>query len=207
MEKLDLKKTLKTLYKPSGKKISIVDVPRLNYLMADGKGDPNSSVDFQEAVSALFSVSYTLKFMVKRGKTALPAQDYAVMPLEALWWSDDMHNFQLGKKNDWQWTVMVLQPNFITAEMINAAREEAAKKKALPAAGLLRLETYQEGQSAQILYTGPYADEAPTIQAIHQFIDGQGGKKTGKHHEIYLNDPQRTASEKLKTVICQPFSS
>ena len=207
MEKLDLKKTLKTLYKPSGKKISVVDVPSLNFLMADGKGDPNSSTDFREAVSALFSVSFTLKFMVKKGETTLPAEDYAVMPLEALWWSDDMHNFQLGNKDGWQWTVMVLQPDFITAEMIDAARERAAKKKELPAAGLLRLEKYREGQSAQILYTGPYADEAPTIQEIHRFIDAQGGEKTGKHHEIYLNDPQRTAPEKLKTVIRQPFSS
>jgi len=201
MNKIDFKKELKHLYNPSAKAAVVVDVPPLNFLMIDGQGDPNTAVAYKEAVEALFSLSYALKFMVKKELGV----DYAVMPLEGLWWVEDMSRFSLNDKSAWQWTAMIMQPEYIVADLVEVARTQLARKKKLPALPRLRLETLHEGQAAQILHLGPYAAEAPTIEKLHQFITAQSGQRLGKHHEIYLNDPNRTAPEKLKTVIRQPF--
>lgn len=203
MEKIDYKKQLKHLYAPSTKEIVRVDVPEMNFLMIDGEGDPNTAQSFSDAIEALYSVSYTLKFMVKKGPLSI---DYGVMLLEALWWADEMSAFSSGKKDDWKWTVMIMQPEFITGEMVKVATETVAKKKKPVALPLLRFETFKEGKAAQTLYVGPFSEEGLTIEKVHQFISENGGQLVGKHHEIYLSDPRRTAQEKWKTIIRQPMS-
>jgi len=202
MQTLDLKKNLKPLYQPSARDFSLISIPPMNFLMIDGSGNPNTAPEYAEAVNALYSVAYTLKFKIKKEL----AIDYPVMPLEGLWWMDDMRLFTAATKDEWKWTMMILQPDPITPALVAAAAAEAARKKDLPALPRLRLERYDEGRAAQILYFGPYADEGPTIQRLHAFIHIQGGELHGKHHEIYLGDPRRTAPEKLRTVIRQPMS-
>lgn len=201
MEKLDLKKELSTLYKAKANTIEIVTVPKLNYLMLDGTGDPNNSKQFQDAVEALFSLSYTVKFMIKKGEQI----DFGVMPLEGLWWTDDMNHFSMENKADWKWTLMIMQPEFVTPSVIKQAKEQLSKKKNLPLLDNIRLETMNEGLCAQILYIGPYNAEPPTIIKLHTEIKDRGYKLHGKHREIYLNDMRRTAPEKLKTIIRQPI--
>ena len=201
MEKLDLKKVHPSLYKASAKKCDMVTVPPLTYLMCDGHGDPNNSQLFEDAISALYSVAYTLKFMCKKRELQI---DYGVMPLEALWWTDDMMHF-MDDRSAWKWTAMILQPDFITPAMLVVARGEVSKKKNLPQLGNVRLERMEEGLCGQVLYVGPYKDEGPTIKKLHEFIAGNGCKLSGKHREIYLNDMRRTAPEKLKTIIRQPM--
>jgi hypothetical protein len=170
--------------------------------MIDGKGNPNSSVQFKNAIEALYSVAYTLKFMVKKGSMGI---DYGVAPLEGLWWADDMNDFIYAKKDNWLWTAMILQPNFITSSLYMDAVNKAKQKKDLPELPHLRLQQFNEGPCVQILYIGPYADEGPCIQNLHQFATGNGYALHGKHHEIYLSDQRKTAPEKLKTIIRQPI--
>ncbi len=203
LPKIDLKKTLKHLYKPSKKAFSVIEVPRMHFLMIDGAGDPNTSSDYKAAVGALYGLAYTVKFINKRELD----QDYVVMPLEGLWWAEDMAAFNLEDKQNWLWTMMLLQPDHITAEVVEQAREKAAKKKdASPLLSEVRFAAYDEGLSVQILYIGAYADEAPTIAQMHAYIEEEGFVPAGKHHEIYLSDPNRTAPEKLKTIIRQPVA-
>ncbi len=202
MKKIDLKKSYEKLYKAKAGKPEIVTVPRLQYLMCDGHGDPNNSKLFQDAVEALYSLSYTLKFMVKNGAMQI---DYGVMPLEGLWWTDDMNNFSMEDKAAWKWTLMILQPDFVTAEMVEQARDQVAKKKNPMLPGNVRMETMEEGMCAQLLHTGPYSTEPPNIIKLHEFIKENGYQLYGKHREIYLNDMRRTAPEKLKTIIRQPM--
>lgn len=201
MNKIDFKKELKYLYNPSLKAAMVVEVPPLNFLMIDGQGDPNTATAYKEAIEALFSLSYALKFMVKKELGV----DYGVMPLEGLWWVEDMSQFSLNDKSAWQWTAMIMQPEYIVADLVEVVRVQVARKKKLSALPQLRLETFHEGRAAQITHLGPYAAEGPTIEQLHQFIATQGGRRLGKHHEIYLNDPSRTAPQKLKTIIRQPF--
>ena len=202
METLDLKKKFKQLYSLPKNQVMIVDVPEFNYIMIDGIGDPNHSVAFQEAVSALYTVSYTLKFMFKKGPQEI---DYAVMPLEGLWWMDDMTQFTIENKAKWKWTMMIVQPDFVTKAIFQEACIAAGKKKELPALPKLRLEKMKEGPAAQTLYFGPYSGEGPTIMKLHDFVKENGYQLSGKHREIYLNDMRKTAPEKLKTVIRQPL--
>jgi len=202
MAKLDFKQQFKQFYSPSAKQCAIVDLPAMNFLMLDGAGDPNHAPAFQTAVETLYAVAYTLKFMLKKGADGI---DYGVMPLEGLWWSEEMATFSVERKSDWLWTLLIMQPDFITAAQVEAAKVDAAKKKDLPALSQLRFEAYHEGLSAQIMHLGPFAAEGPTIATLHTFISNQGYQLRGKHHEIYLNDLRRTAPEKLKTVIRQPI--
>ncbi len=202
MEKLDLKKELKHLYQTSAKEVVEVEVPTMNYLMVDGEGDPNIVSAFAEAVETLFTVSYTLKFTVKKGALAI---DYGVMPLEGLWWADDMSKFSIEDKSDWKWTVMIMQPPFVTEDMVNAAIAEVKSKKNPAALSRLRFESFAEGKCAQILHIGPFSAEGPTIARLHKFIETNGGKLCGKHHEIYLSDIRKAAPEKWKTLIRQPL--
>ncbi|MHB8055688.1 MAG: GyrI-like domain-containing protein [Candidatus Aminicenantales bacterium] len=202
MKKIDLKKDLKQYFQASSKDAAAVDVPKFRFLMIDGKGDPNKSAEYQQAVEALFSVSYTAKFMVKKGPQQI---DYGVMPLEGLWWADDMSSFLEGAKDLWKWTMMILQPDFVSGKIIESAREEARKKKALSTIDRLREEEFTEGRSAQILHVGPFSEERPTILRLHEFIDARGAKRTGKHHEIYLTDIRRAEPAKWKTILRQPM--
>lgn len=203
MKKINLKKEMKDLYGASAKKISIVDIPRMDFLMVDGMGDPNTSQSYQEAIEALYSVSYPLKFMVKKGKLAI---DYGVMPLEGLWWVDDMTQFTVEDKSDWKWTAMMMQPEYISADDVSEAVSQASKQKKLPALADLRFEAFMEGTAAQILHLGPFSDEGPTIEKLHRFIEAEGYERAGRHHEIYLSDFRRTAPERLKTIIRQPMT-
>jgi hypothetical protein len=201
MEKLDLKKNLKYLYEPSSRAFSIVEVPPMNFIMIDGQGNPNTSAEYAASLQALYSAVYTLKFMIKKELLV----DYPVMASEGLWWMDDMREFSLARKDDWKWTMMIMQPEVVTPQLFAHAVDEAMKKKGQPALLKLRLECYHEGLAAQIMYFGPYADEGPTISRLHQFIEESGHIRYGKHHEIYMSDPRRTAPEKLRTVIRQPM--
>ncbi len=202
MQKLDLKKEWKYLYQPSDQEIVVVKVPRLTYLMVDGEGDPNTAPAFQQAVEALYSLSYTLKFSLKKSPRPV---DYGVMPLEGLWWADDHRAFYRADKSAWKWTAMILQPDFISQAQVEAAFDEVRKKKNPAALDRVRFDALEEGPSAQILYVGSFANEGPTIQRMHDFIRAAGKELCGKHHEIYLNDPRRTAPEKLKTIMRQPM--
>ncbi len=203
---LDLKKELKPFLSPSAKTPQIVDVPELLFLMIDGKGDPATSPVYRDAVSALYTLAYTLKFSFKKGPAGI---DYPVMASEGLWWAEDMGSFLEGARENWQWTMMIMQPEVVTPLALEQARGEAIKKKEpglRPALERVRLERFCEGPSAQIMHIGPYAAEAENIQKLHAFIKAQGRELRGKHHEIYLGDPNRTAPEKLKTIIRQGMS-
>ncbi len=202
MEKIDYKKQLKHLFKPSAKKVEIVEVPQMNFLMVDGEGDPNTSQSFSDAIEALFPLTYTLKFMVKKGEMGI---DYGVLPLEALWWADDMSAFTTGNKDAWKWTIMIMQPEFITREMVKEAMEEVERKKKPVSLPLVRFESFKEGKAAQTLYIGPFSEEGPTIEKVHLFIKENGSQRSGKHHEIYLSDIRRAAPEKWKTIVRQPM--
>ena len=204
MPPFDFVKEYKPLYAPSAKHPAIVDVPDLAFLMVDGRGDPGSSEAFEAAMQALFSAAYTLKFSLKKTD---PQRDFKVAPVEGLWWGDDPKPTLADLQRDrdsWNWTLMIAVPDAVTADEVTAALEAAARKKDLPAAPLLRLERFEEGLAAQIMHVGPYSDEAPTIQRLHEWAAAEGYELRGRHHEIYLGDPRRTAPERLKTVLRHP---
>ncbi|WP_297792831.1 GyrI-like domain-containing protein [uncultured Eudoraea sp.] len=202
MDKIDYKKELKHLYKPSRLKIELRDVPEMNFLMIDGIGDPNTSVAYKEAIEALYALSYTLKFMIKKGDQQI---DYGVMPLEGLWWVDDMSKFDINKKEYWKWTAMIMQPEVVTNKLVTMATEAVRKKKNPIALSKIRFDSFSEGNVAQTLHIGPFSEEGPTIKRVHDFIIDNGYKLSGKHHEIYLSDIRRAAPEKWKTIIRQPY--
>ena len=200
MKKIDLKSLDKALYAPSAKVATLVEVPEMLFLMLDGAGNPNTSPHFPQAVETLFTVSYTLKFLAREAFDI----DYGVLPLEGLWWSTTPGGFDVEKKDDWLYTVMMRQPDFITFAHIEDAIARTATKKKLPLLGQLRSERFHEGHVAQIMHIGPFSDEGPTVTLLHQFIADAGKRLRGKHHEIYLSDIRRGAPEKWKTIIRQP---
>ena len=202
MEKINYKKKLQHLYKPSVKEVEIVEVPQMNFLMIDGDGGPNHPT-FQNAIEVLFPLSYTLKFMIKESDIGI---DYGVLPLEGLWWADDMSSFIKDKKDDWKWTLMIMQPELITNEMVVEAVNQVRVKKNPTSLPLVRFESINEGKVAQIMHIGPFSEEGPTVQKLHSFIKDSGKKIIGKHHEVYLSDIRRAAPEKWKTIIRQPMS-
>jgi hypothetical protein len=202
VQKIDIKKELRYLYQPPTGKVVEVDVPTLTYLMIDGEGDPNTAPAYAEAIEALFSVSYATKFIVKRGSQAI---DYAVMPLEGLWWADDMSTFSIEDKANWKWTLMIMQPDFVAPQTIQDAIAGVTKRKpGISALSKLRLESFSEGRCAQIMHVGPFAEEGPTVAKVHQFI-AERGRLAGRHHEIYLSDIRKASPTKWKTIIRQPM--
>lgn len=203
MTKTDYKKELKQFYAAKLGKPEVVTVPKMNFIMIDGTGDPNTSQEYIDAIQTLYPVAYTLKFMSK-----FQGNDFGVMPLEGLWWTENMADFSTSDKSNWQWTAVIMQPDIITKELFEQAVAQVKQKKNPKSLDKLRFEAYDEGRAAQVLYVGPYSEEGPTIQNLHAFIGAQGGKLTDTnkhHHEIYLGDPRRVAPEKLKTIIRQPF--
>ena len=200
MPKIDYKKELKNLYTASAKQPVLVDVPTLNYLRIDGCGDPNTSGAYKEAVESLFSLAYTIKFAIKKGS----AIDYGVMPLEGLWWMDDMKQFSVARKHEWKWTMMIMQPTIVTQPVVDTCRSELARKNDLAALSKVEFVAFNEGKAAQILHIGPFTEEGLTIEKLHRFIETSGLKLAGKHHEIYLSDIHRAAPAKWKTIIRQP---
>jgi hypothetical protein len=200
MEKLDLKKHYRSLYSAPRGTFAIIDVPPLSYVQLDGEGDPNSAETYRTGVGWLYSVSYAMKFAAK----AELGRDYVVGPLEALWWADDMSSFETRTKDDWRWTIMILQPDFVTAELFAGALDKACRKLGAPHPGL-RFAPLDEGLSVQTLHVGSYDDEGPTLARLHrEFLPANGLEETGHHHEIYLSDPRKVAPEKLKTILRQP---
>jgi hypothetical protein len=202
--KVDLTRTdsvMRLLYFPPVEPM-LVEVPEFRFLMIDGKGDPKTSPDYAAAIGALYSLSYPLKFAVRR----LGGPDYIVMPLESLWWSYDMRDFLRGARSSWQWTAMIRQPAEVSDELLAAAIEVAEKRRPQLPLRSVRLESFAEGTSVEVMHRGPYSAEGPTIERLHAFIAAQGRELRGRHHEIYLGDPRRTAPERLRTVVRQPVT-
>jgi hypothetical protein len=195
-----LRKELKELYTPSPEEPEVLRIPKFQYLMIDGTGDPNTSPAFAEAVQALYSAAYTLKFMIKKEKGI----DYPVMALEGLWWADDMNSFMTAERDSWKWTLMILQPKVVTKTLFAKGIKLAMVKKGLAALGRIRLENLEEGLCVQVMHIGTYAQEGPTIRNLHSFAEERGLGLSGKHHEIYLSDPRKAKPEKMKTVVRQP---
>jgi len=208
MKKIDFKKEFKELYRPSSKKESIVTVPKMNYLMVDGQGNPNNSKEFENALEVLYGISYTLKFMFKDKPKPEGYFDYVVPPLEGLWWMKEgvPKDLLMLQQNmdDWRWTLMIMLPDFYTNEMVDNTKEILKSKKNPEALNKLYVKSLDEGLSVQIMYIGPYSDEMPTIEKMHNYAFENGYQLHGNHHEIYLSDPRRTAPEKLKTVLRHP---
>ena len=201
--KVDLKKEL-DWYRATRDEPRLLTVPDLQYLMIDGAGDPNSAA-FAEAITTIYPVAYAVKFA---SKTEL-GRDYVVMPLEGLWWSDDMATFTSARdKSRWQWTLAVLTPEWIDSDLVSAALERVAGKKAPARLGDVRLETLSEGRCVQALHVGAFDDEADLLQRMHhEFIPDQGLALAGKHHEIYLSDFRRVEPARCRTILRQPVRS
>lgn len=199
-DKLDLKKEYRALYTAKPGAVHTVTPGKLNYLCYSGRGDPNHTPAYAAAVEALFSTAYFLKFDVRKRTNV----NYGVMPLEGLWWSDDLEAFVRGDRSLWLWTMMILQPAFITAADVDRAKAALAAKRKFDLEQL-RFETFDEGPCAQTLHVGPFTAEGPTIAGLHAWIAEQGHHLSGKHHEIYLNDIRRVPSERWKTIIRQPY--
>lgn len=201
MSKLDLKKELKEFYKASAKKPNIIDVPEGKFVTITGRGAPGGAA-YQAALNALYTAAYTLKFKCKA-----EGKDFTVMTLEGLWWWDDPSITDVSKAppmEEWNWKSIIRMPDFVTEEMIKAVSEEVREKKGIEEVNKIKLETFHEGLSAQILHIGPYSEEGPTVKRLHDFIKENGYKMRGLHHEVYMSDPRRVPPERWKTIIRQP---
>ncbi|GAA2783791.1 GyrI-like domain-containing protein [Saccharopolyspora taberi] len=201
--KPDFKREL-DCYQAKHHELRVVDVPDLQYLMIDGHGDPNTSEAFSDAVTALYPVAYKLKFASRNEL----GRDYVVMPLEGLWWAEDMDFFTARRdKSRWDWTLMIMVPDWIGPAMLETARAQAGRKNRPARLDEVRLETLSEGRCVQALHIGSYDDEAGLLARMHhEFIPANGLRMTGKHHEIYLSDFRKVAPEKLRTILRQPVT-
>lgn len=199
--KIDFKKSLDSYQAKQGQ-FRLADVPQLNYLAIDGAGDPNTSQSYKDAISALYPVAYALKFASKKELD----RDYVVMPLEGLWWADDMEAFTTGlDKSQWYWTAMIMVPDWTTTEMLHAAKSSVSGKNPDIDLSGIELRSLQEGLSVQTLHIGPYSGEEAVLRQLHEeFIPQNHLEMTGKHHEIYLSDVRKVAPEKLRTILRQP---
>lgn len=201
MTKIDFKKSL-NCYQAKNHDLQIIEVPKLQYLMIDGHGDPNTSQEFKDAILALYPVAYKLKFASKQDL----GKDYVVMPLEGLWWAEDMSTFTTARdKSQWDFTLMIMQPDWITDEMFEAAIQKVASKEPPQNLAKVRLETLEEGKCVQTLHIGSFDDEAEVLENMHhKFIPENNLKMTKKHHEIYLSDFRKVEPSKLRTILRQP---
>ena len=200
MQYYDIKKAHRELYVPKAGEFIVVEVPTFWYLKIDGHGDPNTSDEYRAALESLYPLSYAVRKTCKERLDRV----HTVAPLEGLWWAEDFSVFTSRAKDEWDWTMMIAQPEYVTAEIVKEARE-AARMKASPALERVRFESHTDGLSVQVLHIGAYDDEGPVLQRMHEeFIPQAGLELTGKHHEIYLSDPRRTAPEKLRTILRQP---
>ena len=202
MDKIDFKKTLDS-YQAKRGVFRLVEVPPLHYLMIDGHGDPNTSPAFAEAIETLYPIAYKLKFASKQGL----GRDYVVPPLEGLWWADDMDAFSNRDASQWDWTLLLLVPDWIDQAMVDAAVEQVAAKDPPARLGDVRFDLLDEGLCVQTLHVGSFDDEGPVLQRLHEeFIPNQGLTPTGHHHEVYFSDFRRTAPDKLRTLLRQPVA-
>lgn len=211
MKTIELKKDLKYLYNTKAGKLDIVRVQRLQFVMIDGaieKGKtPGTSPGFQEATQVLYGVSYTLKFMLKKRKTN--AIDYPVMPLEGLWWVEDGF-FDISIKDNWFYTLIILQPDIINSDLFAEGVDELRRKRGETLAlSKLKLESFEEGLCMQLLHIGPYATEPVSVKRMETFAAEKGYRDRiglgAKHHEIYLSDPRKADPTKLKTILRHPI--
>jgi hypothetical protein len=202
-KKIDLKKELKYLFSPSAKTPEIIKVPSFKYIMVDGEGDPSNSEEFSDKVALLYGLSYTIKFMLKKDEK--DPFDYVVMPLSGLWCADDISAYAEGRREEWKWTLMIMQPDRVTKDIFEEAKVKLIKKKDPKHIDDASFDIYKEGSCAQIMHIGPYKDEAPTIRTLHDFFKEKGFTFNGKHHEIYLSDPRKCDPAKMKTIIRQPI--
>jgi hypothetical protein len=203
MGKLDLKKELKEVYRASSRTPRIIDVPAGQFITMTGRGAPGGST-YRAALEALYAMAYTLKFQSKA-----EGRDFTVMPLEGLWWWDDPTITTIAdapSPDAWNWKSMIRTPDFITEAMVARARRDVKAKKGLTSADDTGFETFREGRCAQILHVGPFSEEGPTIQTLHDFIRNNGYAVRGLHHEIYLSNPSRTPPERWNTIIRQPIA-
>jgi hypothetical protein len=201
MEKLDLKKELKKYYSPK-EKPETVDVPEFSYLTYVGRGEPGGEA-YSEALNALYGVAYTLKFASKR-----QGRDFTVMGLEGQWWWDDPRIFDIANappRSEWNWKSMILIPDFVTQKMLEEVKPELVEKKGI-AVERVKREKIREGLCVQVLHVGPFSDEPRSIKLMHDYMEEQGLRVSGLHHEIYMSDPRRVAPEKWKTIIRHPVA-
>lgn len=202
--KTDYKKDLKSYYNPSSKEVSAVTVPKMNFLMIDGQGNPGECQAWSDAIETLYPIAYAIKFSIKKSM----GFDYGVMPLEGLWWADDMNDFSNGNRDKWLWTVMIMQPDIVTRDIFERSMNDVKAKKKFASIDKLRFEYFEEGMCAQLMHIGPFSEEGPNIIRVHQWIEQRNGRfdgKVQKHHEIYLNDIRKVNPSKMKTVIRQPY--
>ena len=197
--KLDLRKTLKPLFEPPTGEAELIRVRPIKYIMVDGDGEPGGE-SFQQAMGALYNVAYTLKFRCKK----LLKKDFTVMAPEGLWWMKG--EIDMAKRDKWLWTLMIMQPDFITGKLFSEAVEEVRRKKNPPGLERARLETLNEGLCVHIMHVGPYSAEPESISKMDACAREHGYKLVGKHHEIYLGDPRRAAPSKLKTILRHPVA-
>lgn len=204
MTKIDFKKELAKFYNPKNLDWHEVDIPAMNFLMIGGEGNPNASAQYKVAVEALYGVAYPIKFMSKNEL----GRDYVVPPLEGLWYADDLSIFAAKNKDAYKWTMMLMQPDWITKGVVEVSIETAKKKNPDLPYDKLRFEKYSEGLSLQMLHIGSYDDEAPRLYDLHhKLMPEKNLDFAGHHHEIYLSDPRKTASERLKTILRQPVKA
>ncbi len=203
MAKADIAEKLKELYFPSAKEPSVVRVPKINFLMVDGVGDPNKPGEFQNAIGALYGIAYTMKFMHEKGH---PVRDTHVPPLEGLFWTKGRRRMALDTHKGLCWTLMLRMAPPIGKREVSAAMKALKEKKNPVGLDRARFESFAEGTCVQVMHLGPYAEEPATIERLFEFCRDHGYKVAGKHHEIYLSDPNRTRPEKLKTVIRYPVN-
>ena len=191
----------KALYQPPVDPV-LIEVPSFEFVMIDGSGDPRTSPDYQAAVAALYAVSYPVVIALK--KAGRP--ELKVRPLEGLWWADNLSVFQPASEDraSWRWTMMIRQPDDVPGEVYDAAVAKMAKKLGRAVAARVRTERFEEGLCAQLMHRGPYAGEGPDIARLHDFAAAQGFRLRGRHHEIYLSDPRKSAPEKMRTVLRHP---
>jgi hypothetical protein len=202
MDKPEYDALVKRLYLPSAKQPQILTVPPLRYAMIDGAGDPNTSEEFQDAVGALYSVSYGIKMLPKKGAAPQGYFEYKVNALEGLWDMPEGVDFDPSDKSRLVWTLMIMQPPFVTPALFEEVRTAQRVKKKLAALDNVRFEQLDEGLCAQALHIGPFDAEPLTFERLHTFIEENGYARTEMgHHEIYMSDFRKAAPEKLKTVL------
>jgi hypothetical protein len=200
MAKIDLKRIYRDHYSAKPEP-TVVEVPARPFLMIDGSGDPNTAVAYRNAVLALYPLAYA----IRRELADRTGDVYTVMPLEGLWWVEDMADFDVADKGNWEWTAMICQPDVVTADLLADIAPTVIEKKKLESGHLVRLDEYGEGRAAQVLHRGPYSAEAPTIELLHRFIEEAGYLRRGLHHEIYLSDPRKVEPANVRTIIRQPI--
>lgn len=201
MDKIDFKRSLPSFRAKQGR-FDLIEVPDSQYLMIDGRGDPNTSPAFATALTSLYPLAYGLKFFSKREL----GRDYVVPPLEGLWWADDMAAFTSARdKSAWDFTLMLFVPDWLDGDHIDGAIDTVRAKGSAPRLGEVRFGALREGTCVQTLHIGAFDDEGPVLERMHtDIIPGAGMTMTGKHHEIYLSDVRRTAPERQRTILRQP---